>query len=116
MKKKVTVLLFVILLVSLLGLAIEVINPHSFLLTEGAFVRAFILLILMGVWIWFSKKNEKHLLISGSIILLHTACAYFAYGISSYCGNLYYEQTNHYQTVTQDYSCPRILKENLFGL
>lgn len=116
MKKNIASTFIVMVVVIFIGMAIEVINPHSFLLTTGAFVRVAILLVSLVVWIWFSKKNEGQFLISGSTLLLLTACAYLWYGINSYCGQVYWEETDHYQKVTQEYSCSRILKEHLFGM
>lgn len=110
---KVSVVFGVMVLVILLGLVIEVLNPHSFLQTMEAFVRVIILLVSSVVWVWYSKKNNTRLLVAGSILLLLSACAYLWYGINSYCGQAYWEETDHYQKVTAEYSCTRLLKEHL---
>ncbi len=98
----------------LLALIIEVINPHSFLGTTGAFVRVFLIAAVTAYWFYKVRKPHPGLFFPGLIVLIILGVSYLLYGFSSLCGNLYYEETEHYQKVEKPYSCPRILKEFLF--
>lgn len=108
---KITFIAMIFVLIT--GLAVEVINPHSFLLTTGALVRVFVLLLVLIGWVWFSKKKAGgQLLVPGVILLSLVACAYLWYGINSFCQETYYD---YYQVTGADYSCSQILKEHFFG-
>lgn len=98
----------------LLALIIEVINPHSFLETTGAFFRVFIIGIAIAIWFYKTRKSHPGLFLPGLIALIILGGSYLLYGFSSLCGNLYYEETEHNKNVEKPYSCPRILKDFLF--
>ena len=98
----------------LLALIIEVINPHSFLGTTGAFIRVLLIGIAIAIWFYKIRKTHSGLFLPGLIVLIILGTSYLLYGFSSLCGNLYYEETEQYMKVEKPYSCPRILKDFLF--
>lgn len=101
-------------LVSLLAVLIEVINPHSFLNSSGAFVRAGAILIGLPVWIWISKKENKYYLVFGGVVMMVTAISYLLYGISSLCQETYYEKHKGVNAIEEPYNCKEILLRLLF--
>jgi len=69
-------------ILALVGILIEVINPHSFLHYTGAFVRAAMLISVVPLWVWFSKRGYRRLLIPGILILTISGITYFISGVS----------------------------------
>jgi di/tricarboxylate transporter len=91
MKQTITIAFIVVFLILVLGILVEVVNPHSFLSTQGAFLRAIVLAVAIGPWVWFSKKiGGRHLLISGIALLFFSACAYALYGVADVIEHLRY--------------------------
>lgn len=87
------IILFVIIaVIALLGIAIEVINPHSFLNATGAFIRVAGILTIMPIWMWLSHKGEKRLKLPGILLLLVTSMAYLWFGFSDLRQNALYEK------------------------
>ena len=107
----ITALLFIAVL-------IEVINPHSFLSTDGAFARVVALLVGAACWYLFFKNTQSKLVITGIVILFIAAMLYFFYGVSSFCQNKYYETYKDAiitpLTDIAPYNCSRIIRDSLF--
>src|SRR5262245_48243022 len=100
-------------LIAVLALLIEVINPHSFLNSTGAFVRAAAIFMGVPVWLWLSK-SRRGVLVTGGIVLTVTAIAYALYGINTLCHELYYAKHKDARRIEEPYSCKNIMFEFLF--
>lgn len=99
-------------LIAVLALLVEVINPHSFLNSTGAFVRAGAILMGVPVWLWFSKRR-RGVLVTGSIVLTVTAIAYALYGINTLCHEIYYAKHKDVRSIEEPYSCTNVILEVL---
>lgn len=101
---------FAVLLVEVL---IEVVNPHSFLGTIGAFARMTVLLVGAVLWYIFFKNTQSKLVKTGVAVLVIGAVLFFFYGLNSYCQDTYYEINReafaNSRTDIEPYSCPRII-------
>lgn len=86
------ILFVLIVVIALLGIAIEVVNPHSFLNAKGAFLRVTGILITIPIWVWVSNKGEKRLKVPGILFLLATSMAYLWFGFSDLRQNALYEK------------------------
>jgi predicted membrane channel-forming protein YqfA (hemolysin III family) len=81
--KTLHVILFAgMLIIALIGVLVEVINPHSFLNSTGAFLRAAGFILVVPLWAWFSKRVNHKLLIPGILILTISGITYFISGVS----------------------------------
>jgi hypothetical protein len=101
-----------IVVICAIGLIIEVFNPHSFLGTTRALMQSLIFVALLVPWLIYTKKVSGRYAIKGAVVLFLTACAYFYYGLSSFCQNTYFEQIKANQH-SDNYSCVQILKEQI---
>jgi hypothetical protein len=99
--------------VAVLSLFIEVINPHSFLNSTGAFVRAGTILMGVPVWLWLSKRRRR-VLVTGSIVLTVTAIIYGLYGINTLCYELFYAKHKDVGRFEEPYSCGNMIYDRLF--
>ena len=87
------IILFIfIVVIALLALLIEVVNPHSSLNAIGAFLRGGGILFIIPLWAWISKRGKKQLKIPGIIFLLIISMAYLLYGFSDLRQNAIYEK------------------------
>ncbi len=113
-KKYNKLLLSIISIIAVLGLLIEIINPHSFLSSGRAYASACILIIVAIIWMVSLQKSTHRTI--GAFVLLATACLYGFYGTSMYCQDTYYERymkndpTNLHP---KEYSCIDILQTSL---
>lgn len=81
--KTLHVILFAsMVIIALIGVLVEVINPHSFLDSTGALLRAAGFILAMPLWAWFSKRGNRKLLILGILILAISGITYFISGVS----------------------------------
>ena len=97
----------------ILALLVEVINPHSFLNSTGAFVRA--TAIFMGVPVWLGlSKRRRGVLVAGSVVLTVAAIVYALYGINTLCHELFYAKHKDVRRVEEPYSCKTIMFDLLF--
>jgi len=114
MNKKITLSVFVLassLLV--IGLLVQVVNPHSFLGTGGAFITSLIILAGAIIWLYLAKKYSYTFLLFGSVFFLFGAASYFYYGVDSFCQNTDYEKTKN-SNIDIEYNCTQIIKDSIF--
>jgi hypothetical protein len=100
-------------LVAVSSLFIEVINPHSFLNSTGAFVRAGTILMGVPVWLWLSKSRRRAL-VAGISVLTVTAIIYTLYGINTLCYELFYTKYKDVRRVEEPHSCKNMIFDLLF--
>jgi hypothetical protein len=117
---KIKIIFGIILIVSFFAVIIEIINPHSFLETGGAFLRTISIFVGAFIWYIYSVRSNRPLAIAGAFIFSSVAIFYLLYGVSSFCQNKYYNETVSLDIETKirmetSYSCPQIVKNSLFG-
>jgi|GEM_PF-4899920 len=66
-----------------LAILIEVINPHSFLLHTGAFVRSIMILCILPLWLWLYGNEKSKVKYPGCVILVLASSVYLIYAINS---------------------------------
>lgn len=105
LKSLYTILVFLFYGIGLGGVLIEVINPHSFLSPEGASVRVIVLILIIPIWIVFSKKAGKASVNSTTILLFLLVTIYLYAGIVLKCQNFAFEN----KIDGSRHSCPLML-------
>lgn len=76
-----------------LPVLMEVLNPHSFVNTAGAFIRSAIFAAGVPLWIVLSRRKKKAFLKAGIIVLGITAGIYLLYGVSCWRNSALYEES-----------------------
>jgi len=76
-------LFFVAMAVAMLAILVEVINPHSSLLHNGAFARSIIILCILPLWLWLCGNIKSKIKIFGCVLLMFASSIYFIYAINA---------------------------------
>ena len=92
-------------IIGLLGILLEVLNPHSFLTESSAFLRLGVILISGTAWIVFSIKTGRKWFNDGTFMFAFLMIAYLYASISLHCENYAYRN----QISSDHYSCPMML-------
>ena len=108
--KKQGLFISILIVVLLAGFFVEIINPHSFLGTTGAYIRG--ILLLVGVIVWWNFLENFKIRLIGLILLVIMSFLYFYYGTTSFCQSTYYEKYIK-NNISHQYSCVEIIKETI---
>jgi len=83
-----------------LAILVEVINPHSSLLHNGAFARSIAILCVIPLWLWLCGKEKSKLKACGCAVLGFVSSIYFIYAINAlHQDNLYKKQVDDSRTL-----------------
>lgn len=74
---------FMAMATAVLAILVEVINPHSSLLHNGALARSIIILCILPLWLWLCGNVKSKLKFFGCVLLMFASSIYFIYAINS---------------------------------
>ena len=94
-----------IVVVSMLAVLLEIVNPHSFLDVFGACLRGFLLIIGAGLWYFLAKKFPSKFGRAGFFVLLFTGGLYMMTALYLlYQNSLFESQKGQDTTIQKDNS------------
>ena len=70
-----------------IALVVEVINPHSYLLQNGAFLRVALIAVAIPVWLWMSWRRLDWLFTLVLLTLIIAGLLYSDYALRELCYN-----------------------------